>query len=161
MFKARATCILGPETVGSNPIAIAISIFNSPLIHRLLFCNRFHHLLHILNGFRHTYTGRRLNRHLRLFVSLQGCSCNRMLADNSVHQARDIEATYESRNQKWLIWLLTLGIGSQVLNEVSEVWRCRGSKCTPLTQYLHLQCILKVQGRTLLAHLLRNMSLSK
>ena len=54
------------------------------------------------------------------------------------------------------------GIGSHVLNEVSRVWRCRGSKYTPpFPQCLHLQSILNDQGRTLLAYLLRNMSLSK
>ena len=53
------------------------------------------------------------------------------------------------------------GIGSHVLNEVSRVWRCRGSKYSPLPQCLHLQSILNVQGRTLLAYLLRNMSLSR
>ena len=53
------------------------------------------------------------------------------------------------------------GIGSHVLNEVSRVWRCRGSKYIPLPQFLHLQSILNDQGRTLLAYLLRNMSLSK
>ena len=54
----------------------------------------------------------------------------------------------------------TLGIGSHVLNEVSRVWRCRGSKYSPLPQCLHLQSIYD-QGQTLLAYLLRNMSLSK
>ena len=53
------------------------------------------------------------------------------------------------------------GIGSHVLNEVSRVWRCRGSKYCPLPQCLHLQSILNDQGRTLLAYLLRDMSLSK
>ena len=53
------------------------------------------------------------------------------------------------------------GISSHVLNEVSRVWRCRGSKCIPLPQCLDLQCILNVQGRTLLAYFLLNMSLSK
>ena len=48
----------------------------------------------------------------------------------------------------------TTGIGSRVLNEVLRVWRCRGSKCIPLPQCLHLQSILNDQGRTLLAHLL-------
>ena len=40
----------------------------------------------------------------------------------------------------------TSGIGSHVLNEVSRVWRCRGSKCIPLPPCLHLQSILNDQG---------------
>ena len=55
----------------------------------------------------------------------------------------------------------TPGIGGHVLNEVSRVWRCRGSKYIPLPKCLHLQRILNDQGRTLLAYLLGNMSLSK
>ena len=55
----------------------------------------------------------------------------------------------------------TAGIGSHVLNEVPQVWRFRGCKYVPLPQCLHLQSILNNQGRTLLAYLLRNMSLSK
>ena len=50
------------------------------------------------------------------------------------------------------------GIGSHVLNEVPQVWRFRGCKYVPLPQCLHL---LNDQGWTLLAYLLRNMSLSK
>ena len=53
------------------------------------------------------------------------------------------------------------GIGSHVLNEVSQVWRCRGNKYIPLPLCLHLQSILNDQGRTRLAYLLRNMSLEK
>ena len=53
------------------------------------------------------------------------------------------------------------GIGNHVLNEVSQVLRCRVSKSIPLPQCRHRQCILNDQGRTLLAYLLRNMSLSK
>ena len=53
------------------------------------------------------------------------------------------------------------GIGSHVLNEVSQVWRCRGSKYTPLPQWLHLQRIVNYQVRTLLAYLLGSMFLSK
>ena len=37
----------------------------------------------------------------------------------------------------------------------------QGQQLHPLPQYLHLQCIRNVQGWTLLAYLLRNMSLSK
>ena len=53
------------------------------------------------------------------------------------------------------------GIGNHVLNEVPPVWRFWGCKYVPLPQCLHLQCILNIQGRTLLAYLLGNMSLSK
>ena len=52
-------------------------------------------------------------------------------------------------------------ISSHVLNEVSHGRRCRGCKYIPLPQCLHLQSILNVQGRTLLAYLVRNMFLSK
>ena len=58
-------------------------------------------------------------------------------------------------------WSLRSGIGSHVLNQVSRVWLCRGSKYIPLPQCLHLQSILNDQGRTLLAYLLRNLFLTK
>ena len=56
-----------------------------------------------------------------------------------------------------------IGIGSHVL---TTQWglanmTLQGQKIYPLPQCLHLESILDDQGRTLLAYLLRNMSLSK
>ena len=92
-------------------------------------------------------------------TSKHGLSCN--FSSSSSLQAPGLVVLLKSVKQHFPHYELVQASADMYSMRSREYDVARGSKYIPLPQGLHLQSILNDQGRTPLAYLLRNMSLSK